>query len=359
VEESLLSKLTLENYRSYGSAVIDFGVVTGIIGLNNHGKTSVYRALSMILSNGDFRTKDIRHGTKHASVEVEFLDGSKIRRERTASTQKLIVTTADGQVLGPYAKVSDMDEVVQGISGVRPVNLTKGEAADYIQLVGVDSPQNFLVGGVNPATVLKRINKLAGGAGLETTKQKLMSQLKAMKTNSEFLEREHQQAESELAELDAIDFEQLGAIKEELSKLIALYKANETYESVLLRFEREVEALQPFEHLVEQNIALSSIILDLEPLVNEYYQLDYEFRLIEVNEEQVKNLLTELAALEPQQITLQQQINELEGKVKEEQLENARKQAEEQARQEQERKTAQLKFVNTCPVCNRPMENNA
>lgn len=355
----MLSKLTLENYRSYGSAVIDFGVVTGIIGLNNHGKTSVYRALSMILSNGDFRPKDIRHGTKQASVEVEFLDGSKIRRERTASTQKLTVTTADGQVLGPYAKVSDMDELVQGISGVRPVNLTKGEAADYIQLVGVDSPQNFLVGGVNPATVLKRINKLAGGAGLETTKQKLLTQLKGMKTNAEFLNMEHQKAEAELAELSNIDFEQLEAIKAELAKQTALYAGHETYEKILLRFEREVSALEPFEHLVEQNIALSPIILDLDLLVKDHNQLKAEVQLLEISEQQIGQILTELATLEPQQTTLQQQMTELEVKVKEEQLENARKQAEEQARQQEAARAKVIKQSKVCPTCNRPMENNA
>jgi hypothetical protein len=306
----------------------------------------------MILSNGDFRAKDIRHGTKKAAVEVEFTDGSKIRRERTASTQQLTVTLPDGEVKGPYAKYSDMTDLVQSVSGVKPVNLTKGESSDFIQLVSVDDNQHFLVGGVNPATVLKRINKLAGGAGIEVTKQKLTTQLKALVSNHEFLEGQYNAAQEELAIASEVDFYQLEEIKQELTKQQAILNGYCMYKTNLERIERDASKLTSVEPFVKQNAKLKPMIADLESestVLVELYEIE-DILLTSVSE--IGVALNKINTAKTSNEELAPQIESLEQVVKQEEIQKA-------LELEKQKQVQQVKTTNVCPMCNRAMESNA
>lgn len=172
-----LQSITLNNYRSYANETINFEGLNGIVGLNNHGKSSVYRALDMLLTNGNFRDKDIRRGTKSGWARLDFTDGSWLRRG--AGLKEIPLTLCDG-INEPieYGKYSDMDAAVQQFTGFLDIKLDKTGPSESIQMVSVNAPQGFLIEKASPETIMRRINRLAGGTGVDLAKVELEKLLK-------------------------------------------------------------------------------------------------------------------------------------------------------------------------------------
>lgn len=347
----MIAQLNLENYRSYAKAEIKFGVITGIVGLNNHGKTSIYRALFTLLSNGDFRTKDIRHGTKKSVIEVIFTNGARIKRERTASTQLLLVTTPTGEIKGPYAKVSDMTDLVQQVSGVKPVKLTKGDTNDFIQFVPVDAPQNFLFGGVANETVLKRINNLAGGAGIEVTRGKLMTALKKKKSEAQTTKEAYQESLVEVNKYSEINFEHLSKLQ---SEIVTTTNQVEKVDTQLTRLDSVVDRITKIDmegvkklrkavddsgKLYDQAFGLNKELTEIVDKLTQLDQIEYDIaEAVKVGKENFilkKTLKTELA--------------ELKARSEEIRVEKVKVQIRED-----------LEFQATtdsiCPTCNQPLK---
>ena len=172
-----LQSINLNNYRSYDDETIEFKNLTGIVGLNNQGKTNVFRALNMVLTNDNFREKDIRRGTKSGSVTVTFTDGSWIKRGAGPKEDPLVLCDGVNDPV-PYGKYSDMTEAVQQFTGFLDVSLEKKSTPESIQIVSVTAPQGFLIEKSSPETILRRINRLAGGSGVDVAKIELEKLLK-------------------------------------------------------------------------------------------------------------------------------------------------------------------------------------
>ena len=349
----MIKRLTLQNYRSHENTVIEFGIVTGFVGMNNHGKTNVFRALRTIVTNGDFRTKDIRRGTKKASIEVEFTDGSKISRTRTPSSQELIVTLADGTVRGPYAKVSDMSDLVQEVSGFLPIKFTKADTNEFIQVVPVGAPQNFLVGNANPETVLKRINKLAGGSGIEATKVKLTSSVKQLKSKLDINEAQRTQAEQEVAKYEQVPIEEANALlKQASSTQVALEEAQKTYDKIL-SVEDAYNNID-FDHLNACKSVVEKVEEEFDGLqetIDKLATLKVSYNTVHSSEIEFNELLNEIKQAVASKKELATQITVLEQQLEQEniaRLEEEKKQMELKIQEDMKKKQA---TSNKCQLC--------
>jgi exonuclease SbcC len=353
----MIKRLTLQNYRSHENTTIEFGTITGLVGMNNHGKTNVFRALRTIVTNGDFRPKDIRRGTKKASIEVEFTNGSKISRTRTPSSQELIVTLADGTVRGPYAKVSDMSDLVQEVSGFFPIKFTKADTNEFIQVVPVGAPQNFLVGNANAETVLKRINKLAGGSGIEATKVKLTNTVKQVKSNLQVNEAQLLQAEQELDKYTKIPLETVNSL---FTKASEVQVNIDTHSTKLTKIKDTQKAYDTVN--VSQLTKLKSISTEIRNEFEKIQETVDKLATSKVNyntlvglESEFDTLLNEIKQAVINKKALAQEIKTLEQQVEQEniaRLEEEKRQMEIKIQEDMKKKQEKS---NNCQLCGAPL----
>ena len=95
-EESVLGimikRITLKNFESHEDSTIEFSDgLNLIIGQSNQGKSSIVRALAMVVANR-FDRDSVRTGAKYCSVAVETEKGT-VTAERGEDTNHWIIET--------------------------------------------------------------------------------------------------------------------------------------------------------------------------------------------------------------------------------------------------------------------------
>src|SRR3989338_11642869 len=95
-----IKQITIKNFRSIKSALVDVDNFNVFVGQNNHGKTNLFEAIDWFYTGkGDIdKIRFGRSGTDEVSVEIEFSeiqDGiEKMRNEKNKTTIK--------ERFGPY-----------------------------------------------------------------------------------------------------------------------------------------------------------------------------------------------------------------------------------------------------------------
>lgn len=88
----MIKRITLKNFESHEDSTIEFSDgLNLIIGQSNQGKSSIVRALAMVVANR-FDHDSVRTGTEYCSVKVETEKGS-VTTERGENTNHWIVET--------------------------------------------------------------------------------------------------------------------------------------------------------------------------------------------------------------------------------------------------------------------------
>lgn len=88
----MIKRITLKNFESHEDSTIEFSDgLNLIIGQSNQGKSSIVRALAMVVANR-FDHDSVRTGTEYCSVKVETEKGS-VTAERGENTNHWIVET--------------------------------------------------------------------------------------------------------------------------------------------------------------------------------------------------------------------------------------------------------------------------
>lgn len=174
----LVKALELRNVCRIERERIEFGMLTRVEGENDAGKsTSVYAALEIALLCDPFPESMVRRGEREASIRVEFTDGSSVERRRSGAKQECTLVYADG-TRKDFLTVKDIVDEVRAFTGCQEIRLDKNASPESFQFIPLDAPQTYLLHGVDPRGVLKRITKVAGGAGIETAKATIESEIR-------------------------------------------------------------------------------------------------------------------------------------------------------------------------------------
>lgn len=92
----MIKRITLKNFESHEDSTIEFSDgLNLIIGQSNQGKSSIVRALAMVVANR-FDRDSVRTGTKYCSVAVETEKGM-VTAERGEDTNHWIIETPQGK----------------------------------------------------------------------------------------------------------------------------------------------------------------------------------------------------------------------------------------------------------------------
>lgn len=339
-----LAKVELKNYRSHENSTIEFGMLTSIIGENDQGKSNVYRALDMVLTNAPFTEAQLRYGTKEGSVRVTFTDGSWIERTRKGAKQACLLST----MTKPFDTIKDIGGIVQDFTGFRPVTLDKNSKPDSIQLIPIDAGQSYLVSGTSPDGVLRRINRLMSGSGIETARIVLDKELKVIEKSNATQEIELEKQSKVVACLDnevwgeiAEEFEATNAKLKELDRLEESEVRLMEYQDVANVAASVIAAREKFGETLQETYALRDRIASIKTLEQRVNDLKVWNKTIHESLDVLDVVYKRDDELTKELETVRNDLDALRAQ------EQAVKLAEAQAKALEEEKV--------CPTCRRPL----
>ncbi|XAI95539.1 hypothetical protein [Microcystis phage Mvi-JY20] len=199
-----IREVRVVNYLSHVDTRATFTSGINVIrGANGSGKTALVNAISATLLGLSIPKEDIRHGQKSMSIEVTLVDGTRIKRSRTNTTQTYtIYDPATGQE-NTYNGVSDdTKELLAKVTGMGQQRLSQRETPVSLNFEPIGSDA-FLVEGASPAVLLNRISSLQPGPDFSAARKSLITDagkhkrdLASIQTTIKGLETEQQQLQS-------------------------------------------------------------------------------------------------------------------------------------------------------------------
>lgn len=189
----MLKSIRLKNFRSHTDNLFEFEGVVSIEGLNDAGKTSVYRALERTLLGTSFTKNDIQRGEKSCELEAVFSDGRRVYRKYNGTKTTTTLTDSAGKS-EEYATAKNLDVVIQEFTGIK-------KTATPLQMVGVRDDPYFLLNNAQSSTILKQVNSLSYTSAIEAAMQSILSDVRSIK-NSQI--PSHRKRIEELPTLEAL-----------------------------------------------------------------------------------------------------------------------------------------------------------
>lgn len=286
----IFTKLTLNNFKSYGHEVIKFGDgITVIVGENGAGKSTILEAISFALFKQHTAKKIddlVRNGSdENMYVDLEFVSNGKeykIHREKTKSGLKstlLKKTTFKGQFIPSCAGDKEVANEIQSILDIdsdlflNAIYIRQGEIAELVDKTSSEKKQ--LIGKLLGLDSLEKAWKNL--QPIISNYEKTQSELKGKLFSSEELKEEYDHKKALLGSLKekGLDLEkQIEEVKE--------MKAEKQNEKT--NMEREKEIFDNF------NNNLDAEKKRLESLENDKRTLQDNLDEIKKAEEQIARL---------------------------------------------------------------------
>lgn len=171
-----ITKFKICNYKSHSNTEMEFDKVTSIIGSNDSGKSSILKALKMLLFNGNFPVTHVRNGVKWASIEATTDSGSNILR--TSTKGKSAITITKNGVKNSFIGKRDVNAFIEKETGVRLVQLEEGKPPENLNYVGMNETA-FLIN-ESAQSVQKKISSIIGASDIEDAKNRLSKEYKEL-----------------------------------------------------------------------------------------------------------------------------------------------------------------------------------
>lgn len=166
----MFKSLELENFQSHTSSILEFDPhFNCIIGMGNHGKTVVIRALNLLLYN-QWDSSWVTFGAPHCVVTGTLQSGTKLIRKKGKKINEYIISYPDGKTQKFENFGTGVPEEVQKLTQVVPVELPSG---DKVKLnLHAQFDPSFLQS-ITSTNKAKLFGKLSGLDVLDTVGQEL------------------------------------------------------------------------------------------------------------------------------------------------------------------------------------------
>jgi predicted ATP-dependent endonuclease of OLD family len=322
-----IARVTLHNYRSHEHTDIEIGMLTSLIGENDCGKSNVYNAIDMVLTNSPFTEGALRYGTKEGWVRVTFHDGTWIERHRSGSKQKAVLF--DNKRTQEYSTIKDLGGIVEEFTGFKAVVLDKQTKAESVQLVPIDAGQNFMIIGSSAEVVNRRIQRLMHGAGIETAKIQLEKEYRVLSKQAEVDQKAFDKSQELVKLLEEDTWDHIAQGVDDANKALADL-AN--IDNDFVKIDAVFDAIPRWEWLCKAKATvpeLDALFLKLEVLMNKQNDLDHMIEPLKVRDQIFESLETirtttlTISQIEDEMSGLNQEITRLEEEEKQRAIQEA------------------------------------
>jgi exonuclease SbcC len=220
----MIKSLHIKNFQSHKDTFVEFDPnVTAIIGLNNHGKSAILKALRKIVRNlplGDSFIRELPEDSKLCSIVVksfiEDLGETTVFRviERNGeNSYKVLLPSKEEYFFNKFSKTGIPDEVVHSLGVSPPILLDDNLEIDLNFHVQKD--EDFLIRGKGLASIRNKIIGKITGIDIvqkafqvvKTKEKKIESEISTFKKRKEDLDKRllnYEDLDSILIEMDSI-----------------------------------------------------------------------------------------------------------------------------------------------------------
>lgn len=247
-----IKSITLKNFKSHSDSIIEFDQITSIIGRNNAGKSNVFRALKLLLHNGDWPATWIRYGQTSASIEVELFSGIKVTRKRTKSGQVIIIQEK-GKIT-EYEGKKDATEFIEKAIGIKKITLDETSGPEDLNFVEVNEGP-YLLGGRSD-TIQRKICGIVGANAIDDARVRLTKKLREKETRVTFLSK----SIDELGNRLETDRPKLESINNLLQYIESLDKQRNESEAKLA----EAKKFRDQFHEISLNIPNNNVVINID-----------------------------------------------------------------------------------------------
>jgi len=357
-----LKKIRLKNFKSHIDTTIEFGLITSIIGRNSSGKTNIFRALKILLHHGDWPASWIRYGQDSASIELTLVNGTKVTRQRTKTSQNVTIETK-GKI-ETFEGKKDAAEFIEKAIGIRRITLDETTGPEDLNFVEVyDGP--YLIGG-RADTVQRKIAGIVGANKIDDARARISKKAKRLESKLESLSLEVTQLTTTVDSGNTF-LNSANSTLQEAKQLDKKWSDNEHKLQILNDFSKHLNSITSLipttnvvknitdlhEDLVELRKSLLVLNVDLDDAARLNKELDYSVCI-----EEYKSFITELQLVRDQNgllinindyLTQLTELSEVESQITllEAELESVR----ETLSLAKKEKIEKLKELGICPVC--------
>lgn len=186
----MIHRIKLRNFQRHKQLTLDLEQITVLIGLNDRGKTAVFRALYWLAMARPLGDAMVRFDTDTCTVEVELEDGTVVGRRRKGSVTKYRI---DDKIF--KANGTNVPEEVATLLNLSEINFQQQ----------LDPPLWFIE---SAGQVGKNLNSVINLEVIDETLAKMASRVKKAKQAVEGQQTIIKQAEADLKKLEWVnDFE--------------------------------------------------------------------------------------------------------------------------------------------------------
>lgn len=293
----MIKELHLKNYLSHKDSVIKFDKLVAIVGQNQHGKSTIFRALDALLTMSPFTVEDISWGEKEATIKVVLANNTWIERKRTKSGQVVSIFDNEKGKQVDYTTTTGVKAEIERLTGIKSIKMDESSSAEQLQIVPSDSPSNWLLEGISAETLLRRINKLMIGSGIEDAKKSFQSDMRKCESNIMSQNANIQILNNEIEELEKIDIDAIENLVLQMDscikKRITIHQDVETVESFIdIQRNSIIKFKKPVEDLKIEMALLNTYIEAKELLRNKISVVEHSIEAIRGCKKTLENLNT-------------------------------------------------------------------
>jgi len=170
-----IKALKLTNFCGHADTYIEFDEITSLVGISASGKSSLIKALKLLLHNEDWPEILIRDGQDWSEGEIWLTSGAYLKRTRTLKGQRILLIDSEGIQYDLTGK-KDAQKYVEKVLDIRKVTLDEVTGPEDLNFVGIyDGPE---VIGKRSDTIQRRITGIIGAAEVEDAKNRLNKELR-------------------------------------------------------------------------------------------------------------------------------------------------------------------------------------
>jgi predicted ATP-dependent endonuclease of OLD family len=362
-----LSKITLENFQAFekGEFILSPNLNV-LVGVSNVGKSSVARALSLVLFNS-WDKSWTRSGAKYCTVTIETNTGIVVTREKGEKVNRCILTLPNQQPIVFESFGSGVPEEVQQALQIKEIQIGEKE---FLNLNLASQHDNLFLLSSVPSFRAKVLGKLTGANILDYAIREINKDRKHLVAEKNSKEIELETLREQIIKLVPIesyetqikDLEQkrtaIGVQEARCERIRALFKRVKACKEAWVR-ESQIEALlgqfssSSLIDLAQKADRIKALRSLLNKIVNNDLTLKKFYRQKETLKQVdlatiplIENQIIRLRGLKDLSIKLEKNQNSLIDKQKE--LSLTQTQHEEIHKQY----TNKLKEAGTCPICN-------
>lgn len=159
----MLTRAVFRDFQPHKKVIIDFDLITVIVGSSDKGKSALMRALGWVFTNEPQGDKFVRWGQKFTSVLVD-VDGHTVGRKRGAGANKY---TLDGEEFVAFGTA--VPEPIAKLLAITPTNIQEQ----------LDSPFWFML---SPGQVSRELNAIINLDVIDGTLSALAQEVRKAKS---------------------------------------------------------------------------------------------------------------------------------------------------------------------------------